>query len=270
MSMDNSNGQSAYDPLLPHYEKPNWGYWETVTGIKLWEAVSLAVNIDPRSFYSFGERKLDKFFNRNQPPSFTKLLALALANIAVGGVLKPPSLDLESPEGFEEAEVKIARFVKWAKSLNLELPAGFPGTTRVALAPNVEIQLDGSERSSLLALIAMLADQAKIDISQSSKAAGLIQSLVECMGVRISVGAIAGHLKRVSSRNAKPLGAREETTLLVLIAALCKELNLDISNPSRAAEVIEGITMRKGTHIAATTIEEFLKRVPTALAKRAE
>jgi hypothetical protein len=270
MSMDNSNGQSAYDPLLPRYEKPDWSYWETVAGIKLWEAVALAVNIDPRSFYSFGERQLDKFFNRNQPPSFTKLLALALANVAVGGVLKPPSLDLESPEGFEESEVKIARFIKWAKSLNLELPANFPGTTRVALATNVEIQLDGSERSSLLALIAILADQAKIDISQPSKAASLIQSLVEHMGARISAGAIAGHLKRVSSRNAKPFGQREQTTLLVLIAALCKELKVDLSNPSRAAELIEGVTMRKGAHIAAPTIEEFLKRVPTAMAKRAE
>jgi hypothetical protein len=243
MSTDSLTNPPPYDPLLPKLDKPDWNAWSSVKQAKLWEAVALAVDIDPRNLYFFGERKLDTVFNRNHPPSFDKLLKLALGNISVGGVLKPPSLDLESSEGLEESEIKLSNFVKWAKSINLELPSDFPGLKRVVLKPNLEIRLDEGERSSLLALIAILADQAKINISQPSKAASLIEGLTTSIGCRVSVGAIAGHLKRISSMEAKPLGERERTTLLVLVAALCKELNLDISKPPRAAALIEGATV---------------------------
>lgn len=268
MSTDTPTNTPSYDPLLPKLDKPNWNEWSTVNEAKLWEVVALAVDIEPRNLYFFGERKLDKVFNRNHPPEFDKLLKLALSNVSVGGVLKPPSLDLESPEGLEESEIQVSNFIKWAKSFNLELPPNFPGITRVVLKPTFEIRLDGGERSSLLALIAILADQAKIDISQPSKAASLIEGLTTSIGSRISVGAIAGHLKRISSLNSKPLGERERTTLLILIAALCKELNIDFSKPSRAAPLIEGATMRRGAHIAASTIEDYLGFIPKALEKR--
>lgn len=268
MGTNNPANTPPHDPLVPQLDKPDWSEWSSVKQAKLWEAVALAINIEPRSFYSFGERKLDLIYNRTHPSSFTKLLKLALGNISVGGVLRPSSIDFESPEGLEESEIKLSNFVKWAKSLKLELPSDFPGVTRIVLKPNLEIRLDQGERSSLLALIAILADQAKIDISQPSKAANLIEGLTTSIGSRVSIGAIAGHLKCVSNVSAKPLGERERTTLLIVIAALCKELKLDISNPTRAANLIEGAAMLKGVHIASNKIKDYLERIPRALEKR--
>lgn len=65
-----------------------------------------------------------------------------------------------------------------------------------------------------------------------------------------------------------PLGERERATLLTLIAALSHEVGIDITKPSKAAGLIEGLTLRIERRIAARTIEEHLKRIPAALEKR--
>lgn len=273
MNEDNSPDSTETHPsepsqVLPEFwelTKPTWDDWKSVKKAKLWEFVALALDINPSNFYFFGEHKLDTVFNSRQPPRFIQLLKRALGNVSADGVLRPVSTDLEKPE---ESEILLSQFVKWTKSITgFELPPDFPGTTRTQLKANIEIRLDDSERSQLLALIAVLADQAKIDISKSSKAATLIEGLTVSIGCRVSTGAIAGHLKRISSGVAKPLGERERTTLLILIAALCKEIKLDISKPSSATNLPESATMHKGVHIAADTIEGILGRIPKALEK---
>jgi hypothetical protein len=265
MNKDSLIGSSQATPEYWELIKPNWDEWKSVKTAKLWEAVALALEIDPSNFYFFREHKLDTVFNSRHPPRFTQLLKFAVDNISAGGVLQPACLDLDSPE---ESEIRLSSFVKWAKSIKVELPPDFPGTTSVALKPNIQIRLCEGERSPLLALIAILANEAKIDTSNPYKAAGLIENLTIGIGSRVAVGTIAGHLKRISSVDAKPLGGRERATLLVLIAALCKELRLDISAPSKAAGLIEGLTMRKGAHIPASAIEDHLGRIPKALEKR--
>ncbi|MGO9446411.1 MAG: hypothetical protein ACLPXB_16795 [Thiobacillaceae bacterium] len=65
-----------------------------------------------------------------------------------------------------------------------------------------------------------------------------------------------------------PFGERERTTLLTLIAALATEAGIDISKTSKAASLIEGLTLGIGARVAARTIEEHLKRIPAALEKR--
>ena len=66
----------------------------------------------------------------------------------------------------------------------------------------------------------------------------------------------------------KDLGSRERTTLLTIIAALAKEAEIDISQPSKAALVIERLTELLGERVAARTIEDKLnlikKRFPKA------
>ncbi len=63
----------------------------------------------------------------------------------------------------------------------------------------------------------------------------------------------------------KPMGNRERRTLLVIIAALAKDLGIDIAHPSAAAASIEASTIKTGGRIAARTIEEKLKLIPDAL-----
>ena len=68
----------------------------------------------------------------------------------------------------------------------------------------------------------------------------------------------------------RPLGTRERATLLTIIAALAEMVNIDLSKPTKAAEIIEDMTARKGARVAARTIEEHLKRIPDALERRSK
>jgi len=66
----------------------------------------------------------------------------------------------------------------------------------------------------------------------------------------------------------KPLNTRERETLLTIIAALCKEYKIEISKPSKAADLIQSMTDSLGAHVAKRTIEEHLKKIPDALVTR--
>jgi hypothetical protein len=68
----------------------------------------------------------------------------------------------------------------------------------------------------------------------------------------------------------KPLGTRERATLLTIIAALAKEADIDVTQPSKASTTIEALTQGLGTRVAARTIEDHLKRIPDALERRSE
>ena len=67
----------------------------------------------------------------------------------------------------------------------------------------------------------------------------------------------------------KPLEERERATLLTIIGALASHANLDTSKPSKAAQIIEGLTQDVGARVAARTIENHLKRIREALERRA-
>jgi hypothetical protein len=69
---------------------------------------------------------------------------------------------------------------------------------------------------------------------------------------------------------AKPVGSRERTTLLTIVAALARMAKVDVSKPSSAAAAIESQTELMGTRVAARTIEEHLKRIREALETRGQ
>lgn len=249
--------------------KPDWDKWKSVKRMKLWEAIALALDVDPSNFYFFGERKLDTVFNNRQPPRFAKLLEIALGNISAGGVLKPDSIDLDAPH---ESEIKVSNFVKWAKSkpINAALPSNFPGVSISSPAPKVTKPSGENERSTLLRLIAALAEEAKLDMAHPSKTAYAIEDCTVRLGARVSARTIENHLKRIGTVVATPLGSREHTTLLILIAALAKELDLSLAKPATAATVIKTLVQNHGSHIEAELIEDHLKRIPRALDKRSQ
>ena len=180
----------------------NWNEWESVKQARLWEAVALALDVDPRNFYFFGDRKLDTIFNGSQPPRFAKILELALGNIYAGGVLKPPSIDLAEPH---ESEIKVFNFVKWAKSINLELPPGFPGTSTRSAEAKYKKPSHENDRSTLLGLIATLAEEVRLDMAPPSKAASVIEDLTIRISARISARVIENHLKRDGTAVDAPL-----------------------------------------------------------------
>lgn len=68
----------------------------------------------------------------------------------------------------------------------------------------------------------------------------------------------------------RPLGERERATLLTVIAALARIAKVEISKPSKAAEVIERETIALGARVSARAIEDHLKRIPDALERRSQ
>jgi hypothetical protein len=66
----------------------------------------------------------------------------------------------------------------------------------------------------------------------------------------------------------KPIGARERTTLLVIIGALAEHANLDLSQPHKAGDAVAAMLAAKGVTISGRTIGEHLKAVREAMDSR--
>lgn len=64
------------------------------------------------------------------------------------------------------------------------------------------------------------------------------------------------------------LATRERNVLLCMIAALCDEVKIDYSKPTKSAALIQNIAARMGVSIGQRTIEEHLKKIPDALRTR--
>lgn len=77
-----------------------------------------------------------------------------------------------------------------------------------------------------------------------------------------------GFYKLIKSSEEQPLSDKERETLLVIIAALAKEAEVDIAKISKAGDLIANMTQLIGAPIGATTIETHLKKIPQALASR--
>jgi hypothetical protein len=62
----------------------------------------------------------------------------------------------------------------------------------------VEKEIQRRERSTLLVIIAALAEMHKVDLKRTSSAAAAIESQTVLMGARVAARTIEGHLKRIS------------------------------------------------------------------------
>ena len=63
----------------------------------------------------------------------------------------------------------------------------------------------------------------------------------------------------------KPLGQRERTTLLTIIAALAKEANVDVSKPVKAGDTISALIAAMGYQVAPNTVAGHLRTLGKTL-----
>lgn len=75
------------------------------------------------------------------------------------------------------------------------------------------------------------------------------------------------HLNSDSISESRVIGSRERNTLLVLLAALCKEAKIDYTERG-IATAIEMLTQQIGASITDDTIRKVLKQIPEALESR--
>lgn len=66
----------------------------------------------------------------------------------------------------------------------------------------------------------------------------------------------------------KSLSTKELNTVLVIIAALCKDAGYDYTKASKTAGLIQSTAAKMGASIGETTIEGYLKKIPDALGTR--
>ena len=63
----------------------------------------------------------------------------------------------------------------------------------------------------------------------------------------------------------KPLGQRERTTLLTIIAALAKEANVDVSKPVKSGQIISALAAAMGLEVAPNTVAGHLRTLRKTL-----
>ena len=78
----------------------------------------------------------------------------------------------------------------------------------------------------------------------------------------------AGVTPKTTSASGEQLATNERNTLLVIIAALCREAKIDYTKPAKAAGMILHTADGMGVKIGETTIERHLKKIPDAVETR--
>ena len=165
-----------------------------------------------------------------------------------------------------------AVFVVRVGALEAILPTRTERETTTRNGPSDE-PIGSRDRATLLTIIAALASHAKVDISQPSKAGGIIEAMTRAIEARVAGRTIEKQLRlfqdTVERRGfSKPVGSRERATLLTIIAALASHAKVDIGQPSKAGGTIEAMTLEIKARVASQTIEEHLRGVPDALERR--
>ena len=79
---------------------------------------------------------------------------------------------------------------------------------------------------------------------------------------------VTENFEDISPLPEKPLGTTERNTLLVIIAALCKESNIDWAKGKGGAEAISRLTQEMGAPISDDTIRAKLKEIDSAIESR--
>jgi hypothetical protein len=101
---------------------PDWSIWRYLTDVPVSQAVALSVNIDPLTprphAWMAGGGAPRAFFSAG--PTFTKRLFLAEQEI---GKTLPPAMNWRERTRGAEPTVKLVTFVRWARSVEWEMPA---------------------------------------------------------------------------------------------------------------------------------------------------
>lgn len=194
---------SAMQDVLAGVEidKPRWDYWRQVGYLKIWEAILLSCGRDPM-WRASGER-----FTQSQSAVWGALSSLTNGNAAerldvarsrIGVDLPVLAVDPAKPA---RSPIELVKFVIWATALGWNIPTELgeiaASSGQANALENQSKPMTNRERATLLIIIAAMAKEQGIDISKSSKAAGMIEDMTERLGVKLSLRAIEEHLKRI-------------------------------------------------------------------------
>ena len=179
---------------------PNWRKWRHVPNVKLWEAVALSLDIEPK-FVKHGPHGWvggSHVFSESE--LFKDRIFIATRNLSVNGPLEPTAIVVAHPEA---CEVSLVKFSAWARSIDWEIPSELAEgiSLKTEFKQNnpepIEKPLLTRERNTLLTIVAALAEIAGIDINIPHSAAEAIAHQTQQMGCPISQKTIANKLKEI-------------------------------------------------------------------------
>lgn len=112
---------------------PNWDFWRFVPQVKLWEGVALSMNIEPTQVRGGASRQVRAWIHE-ESDDFTNRLLLATRCLGDRKPLRPIS-PYYPFEALEVAEVRLADFAAWAKSVGWSIPDELAQLARSDAAP---------------------------------------------------------------------------------------------------------------------------------------
>jgi hypothetical protein len=182
----------------------DWTVWRHRPHAELWEVVAISLGMSPSSVTFLGQDFDPRSPIGSIPTEFLDRLAIAEAH--VGEDLKAIKL-VEKNRRKYFSTVRLADFVGWFEAirpaLQPPLPDEFPRPKVVeerqheSVTPPVGKPMTVRERSSLLSIIAALAKDAKLDLSEPWKAAQSIEAMTVRLGARVAARTILNHLKAI-------------------------------------------------------------------------
>lgn len=200
--------------------RADWDFWCQKINARLWEAIALSVDIDPRQGAIGLDREKEGLTFSGDEISLEDLALLAdrtaIALDHLGATLAPSALSLSDPT---QHSVRLKDFAAWAAYMKWSpFPERFAAmadsqsindfSKRLVMLTSqkenaerqpksVEKPLGTRERNTLLVLIASLAKLANLDLSKPSKAAAVIAQASEQIGAPVDVRTIENHLKGI-------------------------------------------------------------------------
>ncbi len=179
----------------------DWQVWQHIPEAKLWEAVALSQNVEPRSIKINPHSWMGSRLIFEEPKQFTDRLLVAERNLT-SGQLRALSIIMGRPT---QCTISLSQFATWALSIGWDIPpelarmAKTESTSCTEEASVVEKPLTTRERNNVARVIAALTQAAKIDLSDPYKAAKAIEALTEQLDARVSDDTIVKWLKEAAA-----------------------------------------------------------------------
>ena len=139
-----------------------------------------------------------------------------------------------------------------------------------------DLAMEGDERYDVEDKYQQLVDGPEVKLRSGDRLVNRTDGTWACVDfLGTALGVRTSSLQDLEARLAepaadRPLGLRERTTLLTIIAALANLADIEFTKPSKAALTIESETIRMGARVAARTIEDHLNRIRDALESKAD
>jgi hypothetical protein len=112
---------------MKRHRAPNWRKWGVVPDVRIWEGVSLSLNVDPDSLdQEYSWKAEGRIFRESQ--EFQDRLFVVRRNLGRNEGLRPTAINMSDSA---DSSVRLSDLASFARSINWTVPAEFD-----ALAPN--------------------------------------------------------------------------------------------------------------------------------------